>query len=127
LNKIFLGDSGSLLLGFILSCLFIKYYNENIIYADQIVLLMILPGIDMLRVATIRLINKKHAFEPDQSHFHHLLLKKYNYKISYTVISGIICLSAINSFFISNNYINLFQIVVIIILYFGFIVSNKSN
>ena len=84
-NKVFLGDS-VLLLGFILSCIFIKFHNEQYIYADQIVLLMIIPGIDMLRVAINRVIKKQHPFKADQSHLHHLILKKYSPKVSYSVI-----------------------------------------
>ena len=42
-NKSFLGDSGTLLLGFVISYIFIKLYNyEFINYADEIVIFMII-------------------------------------------------------------------------------------
>ncbi len=126
-GKIFLGDNGSLLLAFILSCLFIKFYNEKSIYADQIVLLMIVPGIDMLRVAITRILKKKHPFEPDRSHIHHLLIKNYNPTISYLGIIFIVGLSAFLSIIIKNEYINIIQILIIIISYFIYFISKKSN
>lgn len=126
-NKVFLGDSGSLLLGFILSCLFIKGHNEQYIYADQIILLMMIPGIDMIRVATIRLINQKHPFKADQSHLHHIILKKYNPKISYYLIITIIGLTAFLSHIISNKFINILEIIFILIIYIFFLIFIKSK
>lgn len=126
-NKSFLGDSGSLLLGFILSCLFIKTYNEKLIYADQIVLLMIIPGIDMLRVAFKRVLEKKHPFNPDQSHLHHFLLKKYNFKVSYFSIIIVVSSTALLSMIIENEFINLIQIFILILLYSLFINFSKSK
>lgn len=77
-SKIFLGDSGTLTLGYILSYFFVKYYNYNFIqYSDEIFLLMLIPGIDMLRVYFYRILHKKNPFKPDQNHLHHYLIKKY--------------------------------------------------
>ena len=126
-NKAFLGDSGSLLLGFVLSCLFIKSYNEQLIYTDQIVLLMIIPGIDMLRVAIIRIINKKHPFEADKTHLHHLILKKYNSQISYIAIVSIISLSALISKLIDSKLTNIIQISLILSLYFLYIYIRRKE
>jgi UDP-GlcNAc:undecaprenyl-phosphate GlcNAc-1-phosphate transferase len=79
-NKCFLGDNGSLIIAFILSFLFIKSYNSNyIVYADQIFLLMMIPGIDLLRLAITRIYNGKHPFRGDRDHFHHNILAKYGY------------------------------------------------
>ena len=124
-NKVFLGDSGSLLLGFILSCLFIKSYNEKLLYADQIVLLMIIPGIDMLRVAYVRIIHKKHPFHADQSHLHHLILKKYNTKTAYFIIISFVIFTAIISQLVMNRFVNLIQIILILLIYFSFISLHK--
>lgn len=120
-NKAFLGDGGSLLLGFILSCLFIKTHNQQLIFADQITLLMLIPGIDMLRVAVLRILKKKHPFDADQSHLHHLLLKKYTPKISYLLIITFITISILLSKIIESKFINLFLIFIILICYFSYI------
>ena len=47
----FMGNSGSYLLGFLLSYIIIKIYNNgSSLYADKILLIMFLPGIDMIRL-----------------------------------------------------------------------------
>ena len=51
LNKSFLGDSGTLLISFILSFIFIKLFNNQIILnSDEILIYMLIPGIDMIRL-----------------------------------------------------------------------------
>ena len=77
-TRIFLVDGGSLTLGFLFSYFFINNYNLNyILYADEIFLLMFLPGLDMFRVYLQRLINKKNPFLPDRNHLHHYLIEKF--------------------------------------------------
>ncbi len=78
-SKCFLGNSGSYFLGFLLGYVFVKNYNLNQnIYADEVVLMMIIPGIDMMRLFFQRIIKKKHPFSPDRNHIHHILLNKFN-------------------------------------------------
>jgi len=90
-SKSFLGNSGSYLLGFVLGYMFIKTYNtENNIYADEIVLLMIIPGLDLIRLFFSRIIKKKHPFTPDRSHIHHYFLEKYSNTNTFIIISLII-------------------------------------
>ena len=74
---IFLGDSGNYVLSFILSVLIIKYYNiKNIFYADEVIIYMLFPIIDFLRVTSLRLIKGKNPMKPDMSHIHHLIISK---------------------------------------------------
>tara|TARA_Y100000816_G_C26097464_1_gene581041 strand:+ start:1452 stop:2432 length:981 start_codon:yes stop_codon:yes gene_type:complete len=76
-NKIFLGDTGITLFAVYISYILIKDYNLNQnLYCDEIFLIMMLPGIDMLRVYLERLIKKKDPFLSDKSHLHHILLRK---------------------------------------------------
>ena len=90
-SKSFLGNSGSYLLGFLLGYMFIKTYNtENNIYADEIVLLMIIPGLDLIRLFFSRIIKKRHPFSPDRSHIHHHFLEKYSSTHTFLIISLII-------------------------------------
>jgi UDP-GlcNAc:undecaprenyl-phosphate/decaprenyl-phosphate GlcNAc-1-phosphate transferase len=117
-NKIFLGDNGSLLLGFMLSLLFIKFYNEKKILADEIILLMILPGLDLMRVSITRILNNKNAFFPDQNHLHHLLLKKFNTNFSYFVIISLVLISALLLKLINYEFFNLLGILIISLIYF---------
>ena len=124
-GKIFLGDNGSLLLGFILSLLFIKIYNQEKIFADQIILLMVLPGIDMLRVAITRILFKKHPFDADKTHLHHILMKAYNVNFSYLIIIGTILSLSIISLTIDYLFINLLLIFIVTTLYMIFFIKNK--
>ena len=81
-KKVFLGDSGSLLLGttvavYILSLLMKDYQiniNSNKVFLS--ILILIYPLSDLLRIFIIRIINKKSPFSPDQNHIHHILHKK---------------------------------------------------
>ena len=80
LNKSFLGDSGTLLISFILSVIFIKLFNKNlIIYSDEILIYMLIPGIDMIRLFFERIKKGRSPFSYDRLHLHHLLLEKYSY------------------------------------------------
>lgn len=91
-SKIFLGDSGSMLLSFIISAFFIKFNNDPTFYirSEAILLIMLIPGIDMIRLYFVRLKNKKDPFKADKNHLHHILLKKYNKNITFLIIQLII-------------------------------------
>jgi UDP-GlcNAc:undecaprenyl-phosphate/decaprenyl-phosphate GlcNAc-1-phosphate transferase len=83
--KIFMGDSGSLLLGLINSILVIKFiavadapaavYPVSSGVALGIAALIV-PLLDTLRVFSIRLSKGRSPFSPDRNHIHHLLLDR---------------------------------------------------
>ena len=79
-NKIYLGESGVLILSFIISYVFIKTYelSSNTFYVDEIFIIMFLPGVDMLRLFLTRIYNGKHPFSSDANHIHHLISKKFS-------------------------------------------------
>jgi len=82
--KIFMGDTGSLLLGLVNSILVIKFIemgshfdNYPITAAPAIgFCILLLPLMDTLRVFGIRLIQGRSPFSPDRNHIHHLLLDR---------------------------------------------------
>jgi UDP-N-acetylmuramyl pentapeptide phosphotransferase/UDP-N-acetylglucosamine-1-phosphate transferase len=80
-NKIFMGDTGSLTLGVIFAFLTIKYVGlpdgpRHIIGSPAIVMaIMIVPIIDTLRVMSIRISQRRSPFSPDMNHIHHQLLR----------------------------------------------------
>jgi len=83
-NKIFMGDTGSLILGAVMVILVIKFNELNInqkvpfaIHAAPVVSIgiLIIPVIDTLRVIFIRLAEKRSPFSPDMNHIHHSFLK----------------------------------------------------
>ena len=80
-NRCFLGDSGSNILFFIISCTIIKNYNINTNFQiEEIFILMFLPGLDMFRLFLFRLIKGNNPFKADNSHVHHLLYKIFKNK-----------------------------------------------
>ena len=74
--KIFMGDSGSMFLGYIISVIALLGF-KNITITSVIVpmLLLAIPIMDTLFAILRRLINHKPIGEPDKNHFHHQLLK----------------------------------------------------
>ena len=82
-SKIFMGDSGSLILGFIISILAIKL--SSYISIASILFLAALPILDTILVMSRRIKNKKSPFIADKTHVHHILLKKHT-KVDVTVM-----------------------------------------
>lgn len=83
--KIFMGDSGSLMIGLINAILVIKFINVahdpfvSIPVPSAVAIgfaILIVPLLDTLRVFSIRIINGRSPFTPDRNHVHHLLLDK---------------------------------------------------
>lgn len=85
-SKIFMGDTGSMILGFLISVLSIRVINlseglsvNSIIHINSsvglVIACLIIPFYDTLRVFTIRFINKRSPFSPDRNHIHHAFLK----------------------------------------------------
>jgi len=84
-NKIFLGDTGSLILGIIIAILTMQFLNteslnngQHIGYPALALAILIFPVIDTLRVFTIRILHGKSPFSPDMNHIHHHVLKLTN-------------------------------------------------
>jgi UDP-GlcNAc:undecaprenyl-phosphate GlcNAc-1-phosphate transferase len=121
-DKTFLGDSGSLPLAFIISYLFIKSYNLGYKFSvEEIFLIMSVPGYELLRLAISRILNKKHPFEADNLHLHHLILKKKNFLKTFLIVQFLltfpyILLHSSNSFLFSL-FVNLFMYVMTVIYF----------
>ena len=115
-NKTFLGDSGSLLISFIIGYLFIKLYNFNFInYADEITLYMLIPGLDLIRLFIGRIKNKKNTLTSDRNHLHHILIDKFSFEKTLLIIFLLIALPKILNYL---NFNNLAAIFVTIFVYF---------
>lgn len=98
-EKIFMGDTGSLIVGFIISILTLKFlalspdkYDSLPFLIENIPLIaisiLIVPLFDTARVFTIRIANKKSPFSPDRNHTHHILIDYF--KLSHRKASLII-------------------------------------
>lgn len=81
--KIFMGDTGSLLIGLINSIMVIKFINTagavslpfSLEAAPALgIAILIVPLFDTLRVFSLRIMDRRSPFSPDRTHVHHLLL-----------------------------------------------------
>lgn len=80
--KIFMGDTGSLVLGFLLSIQAIalmQLYTSNVNCIPELSPIVVLaalfvPAYDVLRVSAIRILTGYSPFHPDRNHVHHMIL-----------------------------------------------------
>ena len=122
-GKIFLGDSGSLLIGYIIGYLLIKSYNVNeVILCDEIFLLLFLPGIDMIRLAIVRLLDNKSMFAPDANHLHHILKRNFGTLLALISIQFTFCITLILLYY----GINLLIILTITTFIYILMINSKS-
>lgn len=83
--KIFMGDSGSLLLGLVNAILVIKFItvadavNGTFPITSSVAIgfsILLVPLLDTLRVFSVRIAQRRSPFSPDRNHIHHLLLDR---------------------------------------------------
>jgi UDP-GlcNAc:undecaprenyl-phosphate/decaprenyl-phosphate GlcNAc-1-phosphate transferase len=83
--KIFMGDTGSLLLGLLNSILVIKFIQVATVPTATVYLpsapaigfaILFVPLFDTLRIFSFRILSRRSPFSPDRNHVHHLLLEK---------------------------------------------------
>lgn len=109
--KVFMGDTGALLLGLICSILTINFIEFNSMLEDLnpfkinaapgvAIGILILPLFDTLRVFTTRMLKGKHPLHPDRTHIHHLLLDAGLGHMQATSV-----LVAVNVFFIALGFL----------------------
>lgn len=82
--KVFMGDSGSLTLGFVISILSIKALD----YVNPIVILYLVafPLFDTIIIMIRRKMYGRSIYHPDRNHAHHVFLNVFNGKVKITVI-----------------------------------------
>ncbi len=83
-NKIFMGDTGSLIIGFVLSIMTIRFneipFTDHRLFEVKETIgislaIMIVPIMDTLRVFSIRILEGRSPFSADNIHTHHQLLQ----------------------------------------------------
>jgi UDP-N-acetylmuramyl pentapeptide phosphotransferase/UDP-N-acetylglucosamine-1-phosphate transferase len=106
--KIFMGDTGSLLLGLINSILVIKFITiadkaAGVLPLESAVAIgfaiLMVPLTDTMRVFSIRISHGRSPFSPDRRHIHHLLLDR---GLNHKHIT--LCCLTLNIFFIALAY-----------------------
>ena len=82
-KKVFLGDSGSLFLGGVVSIYVIHILSQEYIIKESydlhkivfVISILFYPIIDIIRIVFKRLLEGKSPFEADKKHIHHLILR----------------------------------------------------
>ena len=104
-HKLFMGDAGSLTLGYVISFLIIHMSVTNEVsptlsnpYMVIAFSTVLVPLLDVIRVVLHRLRDHKNPFLPDKNHFHHKLLRT-----GMRVRMVMVCIIAISAFFILLN------------------------
>jgi UDP-GlcNAc:undecaprenyl-phosphate GlcNAc-1-phosphate transferase len=110
-QKIFMGDTGSMVIGFILATMAIRFMetnasgvrdnlNSQMISAPSVVVgILIIPIIDTLRVFFLRLSRGNSPFVADKNHIHHRLLT-----LGFTHLQVALILGGVNLFFIVFSF-----------------------
>jgi UDP-GlcNAc:undecaprenyl-phosphate/decaprenyl-phosphate GlcNAc-1-phosphate transferase len=131
-NKMFLGESGSILLSYYISYLLIKSYNiEKAFFADQILLYLLFPGLDLIRLFCFRIWNGKHPFKADTNHLHHMLLNKCTSFMAFLIIALAYIIPISISIYNNNFYLGLILIIgtyfTLIFIYGNNFAKNKNR
>jgi UDP-GlcNAc:undecaprenyl-phosphate/decaprenyl-phosphate GlcNAc-1-phosphate transferase len=136
---IFMGDSGSLFLGFCIG--FIGILSLKYIHSISIFYICALPLIDTLVVMFRRVLNKRSPFIADKKHIHHILLNYFDNSVKKTLfvlvfiqfifsIIGLV-IQYYSSFIINYNIsfylFILFIIILALFYYFLRYIDNKNS
>lgn len=125
-GKIFLGNSGSYLIGGIISFITVESYNYQKFEIEIIFSIFYLYGLDMLRVYIERLIRGISPFTAENNHLHHYILQCFKNK--FLALTIYVLLAVIP--FIYQQYFQNFSILLILcfMLYFcSFLFFRKFN
>ncbi len=107
-NKIFMGDTGSQLVGLVIAVLTIHFnefninpeYHFGISSAPSVSFgILMIPIFDTMRVMFIRFNIKRSVFQADRNHIHHRFLR-----VGFSHLQSTIILVSINIFFIAFSY-----------------------
>lgn len=132
-KKIFMGDTGSLIIGFCIAFLTMKFLTIDYNIASKapflienriIVALSILfiPLFDTIRVIGVRLLDGKSPFYPDRNHIHHILIDSglRHYKASlFLAVINILLMSLV--IFLSTIYNSFEMLTFVVVLFVSFL------
>ena len=128
-NKIFMGDTGSLILGIVVAALIIHFVEFTPVSSSAMqgsvaiaLSLIIVPVIDTIRVFAIRISQKRSPFSPDMNHIHHNILKLTgNHLATSSIIIGVNALIVWFAFLFIEEIGN--PLLFVILLVTGFILA----
>lgn len=139
-KKIFMGDAGSLTLGYLLSFLILHFWqrtsywdpferNLNMVTLST----LLIPLLDVIRVFYSRICEGRNPFSPDKNHIHHRLLRT-GIRVRYVMLSllalslFLVVMNSVLSFYINATFMLLIDLLFWIILHFiiGYFVVKRE-
>ena len=117
-KKIFMGDTGSLTLGFIMSFLLLRIMLTGFEHEGRpgfilvAISALLIPLFDVVRVALHRIRKHRNPFKPDRNHIHHKLLRS-GMKMRW-VLASIISMDVL--YIVLNWYLNKYLNITVILL-----------
>ena len=139
-SKIFMGDTGALMIGFLLACLIIIFLNKNqdldyyhpFKFSNPITIcisILVLPLTDTLRVFIIRIRKGVSPFFPDNNHLHHLLLSKgYSHSKTVFILIFINLVALFIAYFTSTiSDVLALPLLILAIILFVWLISKKTT
>jgi UDP-GlcNAc:undecaprenyl-phosphate/decaprenyl-phosphate GlcNAc-1-phosphate transferase len=127
LPRLFLGDSGSLLLGFIISFTLIYLANQNIVHPILLAFSVSVFVYEFLSINLMRLIKKKKLFCAGKDHLHHILFKKNKSLFKTNFIIFLVNIFFFLFGYLSFKFINpLLSLILFIVLFIIFFILRKK-
>jgi UDP-GlcNAc:undecaprenyl-phosphate GlcNAc-1-phosphate transferase len=117
--KIFMGDTGALFLGFLISVLSLLGF-KNVTFISLIIPVIILgvPISDTFFAIIRRLVNKQPLSAPDKSHLHHCLLRSgFSHRQTVLLIYAMSALFALTAFIFSQSTIRGSILIILVVLF----------
>lgn len=135
-TKIFMGDTGSMLLGFLIAVMTIRLFTISSVKHSLLIIpienlpylifsILSIPLIDTIRVFSSRILNGKSPFVADRNHIHHVVLDRFKLShFSTSLLLGLVNVLILLIFSISTIYLSqiwlmimtIFIILIVIIL-----------
>jgi len=130
--RIFMGDTGSLVLGFVVSVLCVRLVQLNTGHAEAVVphapvfalSVVAIPVFDTLRVFALRIWQGRSPFSPDKNHIHHLLTNNgWSHSVAAKIICGVHALVLALGYFLKDlpqagGLLVLFALMLLMVLVF---------
>ncbi len=121
LPKMFLGDSGSLQIGFIISFVLIYLGSQNLVHPILLAWSIVIFVYEFLSINFIRITKQQNPFKAGQDHLHHLFFRRTK-----SILLTNLIISLINIVFFMVGYFSflfspIFSLILFIILFFIFL------
>lgn len=127
-SKIFMGNTGSLILGFMLAFFAVRFVSLNATYRFEptaffnapiiAIVILIVPIFDTLRVFLVRILAGRSPFSADRNHMHHIMLDNgLSHAASTAVLCGTSLLNTILFFLLHRNITNTQSVAILLAMF----------